>query len=81
LFRRPWFTRVWIIQEFVLPREILIICGGWELDGVILPEVTLWSTVRLARQSVEAVAGSSIPKAWFHQEPLVSLCRACHACD
>ena len=38
---RPWFQRVWIAQELVLPRRVLLMCGrrsqmSWEnfLDGL-----------------------------------------------
>ncbi|KAI0536538.1 hypothetical protein GGR58DRAFT_514502 [Xylaria digitata] len=32
LLRRPWFTRVWITQELVLPRRVVLLCGELELD-------------------------------------------------
>ena len=32
LLRRPWFTRVWITQELVLPRKVVLLCGQSELD-------------------------------------------------
>ena len=35
--RRPWFRRVWVIQEYVLPKNALTICGGWQLDGTDIP--------------------------------------------
>ena len=28
LMQRHWFNRVWIIQEFIAAREVLILCGG-----------------------------------------------------
>ncbi|GAB1318118.1 hypothetical protein MFIFM68171_08328 [Madurella fahalii] len=37
LFRRPWFRRVWIIQEFVVAKEVMMMCGhttsDWEILG------------------------------------------------
>ena len=27
----PWFNRVWVLQEFVLSRDILVICGEFEM--------------------------------------------------
>jgi hypothetical protein len=27
---RPWFRRIWVIQEFVLAKDITMICGEWE---------------------------------------------------
>ena len=30
LFARPWFSRVWVIQEFVLGKEVVLVCGKRE---------------------------------------------------
>jgi hypothetical protein len=32
---RPWFRRVWIMQEFLLAEYVAIICGKWEKDWEI----------------------------------------------
>jgi hypothetical protein len=32
LFEREWFSRVWIIQEVVLAKELKFLCGNYELD-------------------------------------------------
>jgi hypothetical protein len=31
-FRRPWFRRVWIIQEFVYATDVSVVCGDVEID-------------------------------------------------
>lgn len=31
-FRRPWFRRVWIIQEFVYATDVCVTCGDLEID-------------------------------------------------
>ncbi|KAI3322501.1 HET-domain-containing protein [Xylariaceae sp. AK1471] len=31
LFQRPWFCRVWVLQEITLAREAVVICGSWEV--------------------------------------------------
>jgi hypothetical protein len=36
LLNRPWFRRVWVIQEFALPPDIQLICGEWERPGTYL---------------------------------------------
>ena len=33
LLRRPWFRRVWVIQEFVFPDNVILQCGDWWIDG------------------------------------------------
>lgn len=30
-FDRPWFARLWVVQEFVLAREVVMICGEREI--------------------------------------------------
>jgi hypothetical protein len=72
LLERPWFLRVWIIQEFALPREIRMICGRWDLDGDLLPQVMTAPTLNHSRQAMEGlhpvVEGSDFVKAWTHQK-------------
>ena len=31
IWLRPWFTRVWIVQEFILARDVTIVCGDVEM--------------------------------------------------
>ncbi|KAK5655911.1 hypothetical protein OQA88_5450 [Cercophora sp. LCS_1] len=33
LLERPWFQRVWVVQEVAAARQVLIKCGSSELDG------------------------------------------------
>ncbi|KAF7864071.1 hypothetical protein EAF04_007036 [Stromatinia cepivora] len=33
LLKRPWFQRIWVLQEVGLARSILILCGFAEIDG------------------------------------------------
>ncbi|KAH7014175.1 heterokaryon incompatibility protein-domain-containing protein [Microdochium trichocladiopsis] len=30
--QRPWFSRLWIVQEFVLARDVVFICGTRQID-------------------------------------------------
>ncbi|KAK0517274.1 hypothetical protein JMJ35_000429 [Cladonia borealis] len=32
---RPWFRRVWVIQEFALPRLVTMVCGDWTMDATV----------------------------------------------
>ncbi|KAI6081479.1 HET-domain-containing protein [Hypoxylon rubiginosum] len=32
LLCRPWWTRVWIIQEAVVSKNLKVMCGSWEID-------------------------------------------------
>jgi len=74
LFERPWFLRVWIIQEFALPRDLLMICGEWELEGDLLAQMAMIPTLNHSRQALgglETVEGSDFARAWLHQELLL----------
>jgi hypothetical protein len=33
LLRKPWFTRVWVIQEVAVAKKLTIICGARTMDG------------------------------------------------
>ncbi|QDS67868.1 hypothetical protein FKW77_007866 [Venturia effusa] len=33
LLQRPWFRRIWVLQEVAMVRQINIVCGKSELDG------------------------------------------------
>ncbi|KAF7862501.1 hypothetical protein EAF04_007374 [Stromatinia cepivora] len=33
LLKRPWFQRIWVLQEVGLARHILIMCGSAEING------------------------------------------------
>ncbi|KAK5633177.1 hypothetical protein RRF57_008891 [Xylaria bambusicola] len=32
LFSRPWFRRLWVIQEVVLPPQAVVVCGKFQID-------------------------------------------------
>jgi hypothetical protein len=32
LLRRPWFQRVWVVQECVMAKDAVVLCGGRELQ-------------------------------------------------
>ena len=39
--RRPWFRRLWVVQEFALPKSITMVCGHCVLDAMFLVAVTV----------------------------------------
>ncbi|CAJ2511112.1 Uu.00g067370.m01.CDS01 [Anthostomella pinea] len=38
LFSRPWFTRVWVIQELALSPCATVVCGSFQMDWVLIEE-------------------------------------------
>ena len=39
IFERAYWSRIWVVQEFVLPERLLIICGANHFDGSYLFEL------------------------------------------
>ncbi|KAK6811937.1 hypothetical protein RU639_012185 [Aspergillus parasiticus] len=33
LVQRPWFQRIWVLQEVALARDIIVMCGPMEMNG------------------------------------------------
>ncbi|KAF4334019.1 polyketide synthase [Fusarium beomiforme] len=41
LWGRPWFRRVWVIQEFVLSPDVQMFCGDWEVSWSVFYVITI----------------------------------------
>ncbi|TXC12054.1 hypothetical protein FocTR4_00007597 [Fusarium oxysporum f. sp. cubense] len=41
LWGRPWFRRVWVIQEFVLSPDVRMFCGEWEVSWSVFYVATI----------------------------------------
>ena len=37
LLTRPWFTRIWIIQEYALPSNVVMLCGKRRIASDVIP--------------------------------------------
>jgi hypothetical protein len=54
-FCRPWFLRIWVVQEVVLAREVRFICGHWELT---------WSVVANAAKAYDMLISQTPYGVW-----------------
>ncbi|KAB5570607.1 hypothetical protein GE09DRAFT_1218033 [Coniochaeta sp. 2T2.1] len=36
LHRRPWFRRVWVVQEYVVAKDVTFHCGRWSIRSCVL---------------------------------------------
>lgn len=43
---RPWFTRVWVVQEAVMAQKVIITCGNRRID---------WNDLHTAVESIEGI--------------------------
>lgn len=58
LFARPWFERVWTLQEIALPRRVLMTCGKFSVDGSRFYEIIeFMSSNELAAQFIGLQGG------------------------
>ena len=48
LFARPWWERIWIVQEFVLGQDIVFVCGRW---GIWWEQMSKATTILLSDQT------------------------------
>ncbi|KAK5655595.1 hypothetical protein OQA88_5526 [Cercophora sp. LCS_1] len=55
--RRPWFRRIWIVQEFCLPADIQMMCGRWELPSQYLVDLFGIDALGNASSGLTAVMG------------------------
>ncbi|TQN67654.1 Heterokaryon incompatibility protein 6, OR allele [Colletotrichum shisoi] len=64
-WNRPWFRRVWVVQEFILARDVLMICGDEAVNWAKLwpatvaleePESPPWPLVNAAGEELKGAA-------------------------
>jgi len=49
--QRPWFTRVWVIQEYAMARSLIFLCGNHQILEADLMNASAW----LASSSADAI--------------------------
>ncbi|KAH0565682.1 hypothetical protein GP486_000922 [Trichoglossum hirsutum] len=54
---RPWFLRVWIVQEAVCARKLTFVCGSWTITREVL-----WTTVEVGTIHALPLCRISEPK-------------------
>lgn len=55
LLVRPWFGRLWVMQEAVLPRDVLFVWGQYSLSWVEMEALASWDT----RSNLFALLGNA----------------------
>jgi hypothetical protein len=53
VLKRPWFTRVWVFQEFVLARDPWVQCGGKRVRWDDLCKSSIWTEDGTRKPGVE----------------------------
>ncbi|KAL4778616.1 HET-domain-containing protein [Aspergillus varians] len=63
--QRPWFTRVWVIQEYAVARSLIFLCGNHQILEADLINASAW----LASSSADTIAAQwgSNPMILLHE--------------
>ncbi|KAL7899359.1 heterokaryon incompatibility domain-containing protein [Trichoderma sp. SZMC 28014] len=84
-FYRTWFTRVWIIQEVVLPARGTAYCGTKTLSWSAIKQFMSWNTTNKWLQRLPFVVSASVSLTKHHVEwPMLEVfirARQCEATD
>ena len=62
--RRPWFRRIWVIQEFVYATDVSVICGHHEIDW---HKLWLMSTAYIHNRRLFAPQPGQYLSGWYRQ--------------
>lgn len=85
-FYRPWFTRVWVIQEVVLPATGIAYCGNKTLSWSAIKHFKRWTTTNKWLQQLPfVVSAPNLSRTLYYVEPpmlkLLIQARHCEATD
>jgi hypothetical protein len=70
LLRRPWWTRLWIIQEAVLSRQAIVKCGAMEVSLDRFADIwTFWDSYQWREECFKRFSRLDL----FHQIPFMML--------
>ncbi|KAF5591266.1 heterokaryon incompatibility het-6 [Fusarium pseudoanthophilum] len=62
LFNNPYFTRLWVVQEFILAKDLWILCGAQMCTWTQFRTTFLWkSQTQLVRDLIQAKARDPAP--------------------
>jgi len=62
LFRRPWFRRAWVVQEFLLAKNPVFICGDWMGHRPVDPNSARCQRVPKGRRTTTGPSHRALPK-------------------
>lgn len=61
LLTKEWFSRIWIVQEFLIASSSIFTCGQLEMDPEVLLSVSTYVVTQYQFRAVIAVSGSADP--------------------
>lgn len=85
-YQRPWFRRIWIVQEFSLARKVFFVCGHKRADEDILHEgiqlcIGAFSKLTSASAEMQRWVESGHMKRLPDKEPLSKLINCRKSCQ
>jgi Heterokaryon incompatibility protein (HET) len=70
---RPWFVRVWIMQEALAAKELVVICGQW-----LVPALNIFKLVKIASARRLPFSGKWSQSGEVYQQPAACGLRQFH---
>ena len=72
---RPWFRRVWVIQEAVLAHSLTVVCGDWKMIGELVFQVVTMAIMHAfpLGQSTSVAAAHGISQINFMKDVTICL--------
>ena len=61
LLTKEWYSRIWIVQEFLVANSCIFSCGQLEMDPKVLLSVSTYLSVQSQFRAALSVAGSGEP--------------------
>ena len=71
LLGRPWFKRVWILQEVANARAAIVVCGTHSVSARIFAVMPFLLGIKLdphCQAVLDILPGASRRESWFHQK-------------
>lgn len=88
LLRRPWFTRVWILQEMAFATAALVVCGAKTISSdtfALTPRRLACNTSLQSQAVLDIMPGGARNMSWWNQDrslhTLVTKFSECNATD
>jgi hypothetical protein len=73
-YKRPWFTRAWVVQEFSLPPKVTFVCGHKTIRAetlmVVLQIISLTMVPKIAERSPEDCGMTTVLKTFKEMNTL-----------
>jgi hypothetical protein len=65
LLQRPWFSRVWVLQEVAFAKEVVVLCGDKEVGWESFMAFKYWNVAALWVRTLPYIVNQAARKPWL----------------